>query len=69
MTFWLMMYFVSGSPVHVGNYATLASCQTAARQAALVNPYPRVSPPWYGFVCLQANEMGTKPPSMNENSN
>ena len=70
MIFWLMLYTTVGQPVHVGNYSTLASCQTAAKQAVLINPFaPKVAAPFYGFVCVQANDGTTKPPSMNENSN
>jgi hypothetical protein len=57
---------VLGSSVpglHVGNYETLATCEAAAKQAVFVNPSPRIAEPFYGFLCIQANEASTKPPS------
>lgn len=63
MTFWLVLLLAGGSaPLHVGNYTSLAACETAAREAALFNPGPGARVP-HNFICVQANESGTKPPN------
>jgi hypothetical protein len=69
MTFWLVLLVSGGSaPLHVGNFTTLASCETAAKQAIQYNPAPsapRVNYSFvnYNFICLQASENGAQPPN------
>ena len=64
MSFWLVLVLGSNVPgLHVGNYETLATCEAAAKQAVFINPSPRIAEPFYGFLCIQANEASTKPPS------
>jgi len=64
MSFWLVLVLgSSGAGLHVGNYETLAKCEAAAKQAVYISPNPRISEPFYGFLCIQANEASTKPPS------
>jgi hypothetical protein len=48
--------------LHVGNYETLPTCEAAAKKAIFINPSPRIADPFYGFLCIQANEASTKAP-------
>jgi hypothetical protein len=70
MTFWLVLLVSGGSaPLHVGTFTTLASCETAAKQAVPYNPgapsAPHVNYNFvnYNFVCVQASEPGAQPPN------
>jgi hypothetical protein len=54
MIFWLMLYTTVGQPVHVGNYSTLATCETAAKQAVLINPFaPKVGALFMGLCACR----------------
>jgi hypothetical protein len=65
MTFWLVLLLAGGSALHVGNYVSLASCQTAAKQAVeYIPPGPRPTAGIsYNLVCVQAAESGANPPN------
>jgi hypothetical protein len=63
MSFWLVLVLGSAVPgLHVGNYETLPTCEAAAKKAIFINPSPRIADPFYGFLCIQANEASTKAP-------
>jgi hypothetical protein len=45
--------------MHVGNFSSLAECQSAAKAAAFVGGGATTR----NFVCVQANTQGINPPS------
>ena len=63
MIFWLILLTHAGQTIHVGNFTTVEACQKAAEQSILVNPNkPPSTPVGRWFICVQANDSGTKPP-------
>ena len=68
MVIWLVLVVAgpnsyNSSPVmmHVGNYSSLSACQTAAKSATYpVRPLANNAQPT--FMCIQANDAGSKPP-------
>ena len=61
-TYWLVLILLSGTPLHIGNYGSMTSCQTAAKQATVYNP-GRTNLIVHNYICVQANESNTQPPS------
>ena len=65
MIFWLILVITADpnarSPrmMHVGNFSTLAGCQSAAKTAAFVGSGPTTR----SFVCAQANIQATNLPN------
>jgi hypothetical protein len=65
MIFWLILVITAGPTaqttrmMHVGNFSTLAECQSAAKAAAFVG----LGPTTRNFVCVQANTQGINPPN------
>jgi hypothetical protein len=65
MIFWLILVITAGPTaqttrmMHVGNFSTLADCQSAAKSAAFVG----LAPTTRNFVCVQANTQGINPPN------
>jgi hypothetical protein len=65
MIFWLILVVTAGPTaqttrmMHVGNFSTLAECQSAAKAAAFVG----LAPTTRNFVCVQANTQGISPPN------
>lgn len=59
---WLVLVLTTGSPLHVGNYASISACQAAAKQA--VTAYnPQAHPIAFNLICVQAADTGNKPPN------
>ena len=62
MEFWLVLLLSGGSaPLHVGTFSSMANCEAAARAAVLVTPELRAPIP-RNFICVQANDSGTRSP-------
>ena len=65
MVFWLILVVTAGANaqipkmMHVGNFSSLAECQSAAKAAAFVGGGATTR----NFVCVQANTQGINPPS------
>ena len=65
MTFWLILWFIgSNTPLHVGNFRSLETCETAAKHAVFIpGPHHNNLPQAHNLVCIQASESGTTPPN------
>ena len=64
MIFWLILVVTAGNAqfprtIHVGNFASMADCQSAAKTATFVG----LGPTTRNFVCVQANTQGINPPN------
>ena len=55
-----MLVLGSGEALHVGNFTSTAACEAAAKKAVFVNPNPAVTPPYFGYICVQSNESTTR---------
>jgi hypothetical protein len=65
MTFWLVLWFIgSGTPIHVGNFKSLETCETAAKRAVFIpGPHSNSLPQAFNLACIQANDSDTTPPN------
>jgi hypothetical protein len=65
--FWLILYWNPNGGVatamHVGNFSSAANCQAAADAAIGVDTNPGGKVSGFTFVCVQAHDVGTLPPS------
>ena len=69
--FWLILIIGGGAPMmHVGTFLSLENCEAAAGRDVFVDRTPRnpTQPPpppeAHFYVCVQANQAGTNPPSV-----
>jgi hypothetical protein len=65
MIFWLVLTIYSSGPttaLHVGNFSTMAACQAAGRTSGSVFNGTGNGNQGSYFLCVQANDAGTKPP-------
>jgi hypothetical protein len=66
MVYWLILFFglSANSPptaIHVGNFRSMAACESAAKRATFVAADSKAMPA-HTFACVQANETNTQPP-------
>lgn len=66
MTVWLILITFTvtapSTPLHVGNFKTMQSCASAAKQASVPVMHPASAEATYILLCTPANEEGTTPP-------
>ena len=69
IVYWLVVLLGSGVPVHVGTFSSMAACQSAVPQSKywVPNTPGPPNPEWRSaavpFVCVQANDATTNPPT------